>query len=1425
MDKFFFGSRGRPLSPDTITDQLKATLRDELRAELMAEMTAEMEPVFFSLLMPKLTEALIPELVPRISELLPPKVAQSEKWEDEISTPVLEQTTSSALDASHMSYAQLLQMAEEIDKRLSELKSGLEATSRATTTAPLKSPAEAADALPTKATAIPAAPVIASPVPPVADAATVEVAPAAVAASTTFDDDLPLIATVASAVPVTPEPAPPELQPPPKPEPVTVNVAVAGNSAVLRLVIAPFKASEAALHDRSSAPAVASAPRGSAAVRLSATALLRHKRASATQPITYRKALQDIGGATKLAQYAQTSRSIEARTHDLALKAELKLLLPRDYKDRIGYSTLLVHQRFVRTLPELYAQARVAHHAFEELIYRIAHATGGTAIVPPIKGEARARMKALFKYCDAEGGGIAWYRLTDIVRATISYPDIGTMYAGVDAVIACLPKEDILEFNDRYQKPLAGGYMDLQMVVRISGHVCELQLSTEPMLRAKETTGHRDFEVVRELKAAIKEGDLGRVESALEFGLEHLGSAKGGESAAALTELLRSDDACTLIHEAAARGSAEIVHALLCNGASANAVNKEGDTPLHIAVYRGYERCVWALVCDGDPDFDIKNDEGQTALVMGYMALWRRPPEPARRAVVTLVEKAGAERVADARVVADVEVRKRFKPNLLLVDHATDGNVEKMREELQAYADPDSKRAGQSALAAALANPSTNQKEAVDLLLDFKASLSTVDLKDKPEAARLLLSCGVEASELRKAGCSARDLMTAGAKVWLAGYSAEELDAVGVGVAEVQLVKEAGYTVEELEAEGVGEAELLLVEQITRAVAIAKDTPPGGPPTRETPWMGEVRLVARMITDKRFNEEGVQAQRVTYSARDLEASRAARDWSERLRTDFPSSYQKTTGGPSSTEGKGDDHFHDVSFSLNNVDLEIGDVDVTIAPPYAAWLKEPSGRDKNAEPFPLVARVITDKRYTGECDYAEFCQFIRDREEREFTDDELKKRFNATHPDSDDDDDDDDVGIFYDHSTSLQGIELELGVIDSTEGVVLRAGVHRTGGFNAFDAPRTWASLVLRDGPEWGDDWGDELGVGCTPTITINPSFNFDSSLRYGMGGSFGINKSARSFWVVDPGLFKRDVATAEQLKVAELRSAKWGSQLAPEAVRARRMSELGKHFKARTVWKHSLTAVWEEFDSAWAESTGKRSERQETEWAKHAEPTVPESFFTEYVRVDDRTPRSDAAADGVYWDALSAIGAPYVTWPVGDGKFGNKWPAPVWGVCLAYEKRHGPPPTAHVAKIPSSDWLAAPAAADKSAPDLSLDDARLGLWQPPTEDAVKKKKELMESYRVALREQVLAAQTAQAEYLLSLHEPDDDDVLPLGASDGDTCDLGSGWALWRGRRKRAGSVSYRGGVVQRMEHSAWYSGDATPPAASAHDVEGPSAKK
>ena len=184
-----------------------------------------------------------------------------------------------------------------------------------------------------------------------------------------------------------------------------------------------------------------------------------------------------------------------------------------------GYSTRLVYQPFVASLDELYMQADKVHGVFKDLIEAIASSTGGRALVAPLKGIARAQDKAQFKYKDRRNGRISWYRLTDLVRATIRYTTVNDMYKGLQHLMdthhdMCI---DILEFNDRFQRALPGGYRDLQMTIKVHGHVCELQLNTEAMLEVKETSGHRHFDVLRELVAKISEGgDLAACEGALQ---------------------------------------------------------------------------------------------------------------------------------------------------------------------------------------------------------------------------------------------------------------------------------------------------------------------------------------------------------------------------------------------------------------------------------------------------------------------------------------------------------------------------------------------------------------------------------------------------------------------------------------------------------------------------------------------------------------------------------------------------------------------------------------------------------------------------------------------------------------------------------------------------------------------------------------------
>ena len=55
----------------------------------------------------------------------------------------------------------------------------------------------------------------------------------------------------------------------------------------------------------------------------------------------------------------------------------------------------------------------------------------------------------------------------------------------------------IMDFDDRWQEPLSGGYSDCQLLVNIMGHLCELQVNVREMIKAKEGGGHVAYDVYR----------------------------------------------------------------------------------------------------------------------------------------------------------------------------------------------------------------------------------------------------------------------------------------------------------------------------------------------------------------------------------------------------------------------------------------------------------------------------------------------------------------------------------------------------------------------------------------------------------------------------------------------------------------------------------------------------------------------------------------------------------------------------------------------------------------------------------------------------------------------------------------------------------------------------------------------------------------
>ena len=104
----------------------------------------------------------------------------------------------------------------------------------------------------------------------------------------------------------------------------------------------------------------------------------------------------------------------------------------------------------------------------------------------------------------------------------MSYTSIQDVHKGLEAVCTDKASVTVIEFNDRCQRDL-DGHRDLQLTISIEDMVCELQLNTDVMAYVKEHSGHRDFEVRRELLAAVAELNPDRCQAILAWAKEHLG--------------------------------------------------------------------------------------------------------------------------------------------------------------------------------------------------------------------------------------------------------------------------------------------------------------------------------------------------------------------------------------------------------------------------------------------------------------------------------------------------------------------------------------------------------------------------------------------------------------------------------------------------------------------------------------------------------------------------------------------------------------------------------------------------------------------------------------------------------------------------------------------------------------------------------------
>ncbi len=143
-------------------------------------------------------------------------------------------------------------------------------------------------------------------------------------------------------------------------------------------------------------------------------------------------------------------------------------------------------------LDRMFEQAEKAHPVLEALAVDLAQKFGGEAIVPGLKGRARALEKVMGEY----GGDPT--QLKDLARASVAFDSLEDVYAALSE----LGQGYELKVKDRFAKPTAAGYRDILVNFPIDGHTVELQLHHRAILAVKDGPGHKLYEQLRSITDA-----------------------------------------------------------------------------------------------------------------------------------------------------------------------------------------------------------------------------------------------------------------------------------------------------------------------------------------------------------------------------------------------------------------------------------------------------------------------------------------------------------------------------------------------------------------------------------------------------------------------------------------------------------------------------------------------------------------------------------------------------------------------------------------------------------------------------------------------------------------------------------------------------------------------------------------------------------
>jgi len=155
---------------------------------------------------------------------------------------------------------------------------------------------------------------------------------------------------------------------------------------------------------------------------------------------------------------------------------------------------LTLPRQLTANLDDLYLHAAAAEEDLARATRTVAESANGRPVLPGLKGRERAAEKIASDY----GGDAS--KVLDLARSSVVFDHADDVYRALDK----LQEEfKVVRVKDRLTAPGPDGYRDVLVNLEMpNGHIVEMQLHLDSVLRVKDSVGHALYSEVREIEAA-----------------------------------------------------------------------------------------------------------------------------------------------------------------------------------------------------------------------------------------------------------------------------------------------------------------------------------------------------------------------------------------------------------------------------------------------------------------------------------------------------------------------------------------------------------------------------------------------------------------------------------------------------------------------------------------------------------------------------------------------------------------------------------------------------------------------------------------------------------------------------------------------------------------------------------------------------------